>query len=178
MNTDKLKNNKVIKELNEIFITVNNTTVKLIGGAVIDILEGRVPKDYDIIVPYNRSKVVVALMINGFDFKYTTATSETFKKGDVVVQILCSQPSDFDFTISSSQYVFNTGELTIDEISFKNKTLIPNVFNDKKAALNSLSRIPHWMAKGYTIKNETYFSLLNCLNDKVVPYVSELPHRS
>jgi len=178
MNTTKLTEHKIIKELKDIFLTADNVTVKLVGGAVVDILEGRVPKDYDLLVPYNKSRAMVALMINGFDFKYKTATSETFKRGDVVVQIIFSSPSDFDFTISSSTYVLNTGEITIDEISFKNKTLIPNIFTDRKAALNSLSRIPHWVAKGYTINNATYFSLLNCLNDKVVPYVSELPHKS
>ena len=178
MKTDKLKNNKVIKELNEIFLTQDNITVKLVGGAVVDILEGRVPKDYDIIVPYNKSKAVIALMLNGFDFKYKTVTSETFKKGDITVQIIVTQPCNFDFTISSSTYIINRDVLEIDEISFNNKTLIPNNFTIKKEALNSLSRIPHWMAKGYSIKPATYFSLLNCLNDKEVPYVAELPYRS
>jgi hypothetical protein len=178
MKTDKLKNNKVVKELNDIFLAADNVTVKLVGGAVVDILEGRVPKDYDILVPYNKSRAVVALMVNGFDFKYKTATSETFKKGSVVVQIISNQPCNFDFTISSSEYIINRDELIIDELSFNKKTLLPNNFTDRKAVLNSLSRIPNWIAKGYTIKNATYFSLLNCLNDKVVPYVSQLPHRS
>jgi hypothetical protein len=178
MNIDKLKNSKVIKELKEIFLAADNVTAKLVGGAVVDILEGRVPKDYDIIIPYNKSRAVVALIINGFDFKYKTSTSETFKKGDIVLQIISNSPSNFDFTISSSEYTINNEQLTIDEISFNKKTLIPNVFTDKKAALNSLSRIPHWVKKGYSIENSTYFSLLNCLNDKIVPYVSELPYRS
>lgn len=179
MKTDKLKENKVIQQLKEIFEIKKISSVFLVGGAVVDILEGRVPKDYDLIAPYSTIDAINSLTTNGFIFKFETATAKTFKKGDVKVQILTNlDTSRFDFTISSSKYSITKSTLDIDELSFNSKILTPNNFTDKKSVLNSLARIPHWMAKGYRIKNETFFSLLNCLNTKLVPYYNQKPSES
>lgn len=46
--------------------------------------------------------------------------------------------------------------------SFENKVLIPSetAWTEKKNALNSLRRIPHWRKKGYEISDVTYLSFL------------------
>ena len=64
------------------------------------------------------------------------------------------------------RYYFNYQKrfsLVLDETSFNNKTLIPTqkAWTEKKNALNSLRRIPHWKNKGYEINDVTYLSLLS-----------------
>lgn len=55
--------------------------------------------------------------------------------------------------------------LILDETSFEKKILIPTekAWIEKKNALNSLRRIPHWRNKGYTINDTTYLSLLGVI---------------
>lgn len=137
------------------------TTVKLIGGAVLDILQKRKPKDYDFIFQYfpNPKKFEV-------EYQYETKTAKTFKKGELILQELKTSPEDFDFKISQSTLVINyKKELTLEihETSFENKMLIPceKAWTERKNALSSLRRIPHWKSKGYTINDTTYLSLLS-----------------
>jgi hypothetical protein len=135
-------------------------TVKLVGGAVIDILENRVPKDYDFELNYFPKPEKF-----GLEYQYETKTAKTFKKGDFILQQLKTDKNTFDFKISQASFTIGyKGQLTLelDENSFKNKTLIPTdiCWTEKKNALNSLRRIIHWKNKGYTINDTTYLSLL------------------
>lgn len=134
------------------------SSICLTGGAVIDILEGRKPKDYDCVGTLYENKL-------GLEYSHETKSAKTFKKGDLIIQLLKTDKTDFDFKISQARLVINyKKELTleIDENSFKNKMLIPceKAWVEKKNALNSLRRIPHWRNKGYKINDTTYLSLL------------------
>lgn len=153
-----LKNNEKVKILKEIFSSVYS--VKLVGGAVIDILEGREPKDYDLIyfIPSLHNK---HLLNAGFEFQYETKTARTWTKDDITIQTLKTDKDDFDFTISQAIWDLKSEKIEIDNISFKSKKLIPtpNAFLDKSKARNSLKRIRHWERKGYKIPKQTLDSL-------------------
>jgi hypothetical protein len=128
---------------------------------VVDIIEGSIPKDYDL--SYISQECIVKL---GLVYSHETKTAKTFKKGDITIQLLKTVKEDFDFKISQTTLGVNYKKemnLTIDKISFENKILIPTdkAWTEKRNALNSLRRIIHWKNKGYSINDMTYLSLLN-----------------
>lgn len=142
-------------------LALDVSNIKLVGGAVVDILEGRKPKDYDFF-----SLTLTEATKLGFKYSHDSKTATTYLKDDLVIQVLKTGIEDFDFKISQSQLSFNYQKnlsLNIDEISFGNKVLIPanKSWLEKKNALNSLRRIVHWKNKGYTINDVTYLSLLS-----------------
>jgi len=146
--------------------------ITLVGGAVIDILEGRIPKDYDLTNIDGRAKKYLNL-----EYSHDTKTATTYKtyifdkRVQLNIQVLKTSIDNFDFSISAAILTINHNKemsLAIDENAFKLKTLIPQSasWEDRNYALNSLKRIPHWKKKGYTIKDETYLSLLNVIGKK------------
>lgn len=146
----------------KVILEVEKTsTINFIGGAVIDILEGRKVKDYDL--TYITDSDLKTL---GFEYCYETKTAKTYKKGDIILQKLKTASEDFDFKISQTALsVTHTKnfDLQICENSFNKKILIPcdKAWTEPKNALNSLRRIPHYKNKGYTIDDITYLSLLS-----------------
>lgn len=139
----------------------NLNNLKLVGGAVIDILEGRKVKDYDFLAMTDTEVLKL-----GFKYSHDTKTATTYIKGDLIVQRLKTNINDFDFKISQATLTWNYKkelQLTICETSFENKALIPcdAAWTEKKNALNSLRRITHWREKGYKISDITYLSLLS-----------------
>jgi len=141
------------------------TSVNLVGGAVIDILEKRKPKDYDL-VGYISDTLIKNL---GLIYQYETKTAKTFKKEKLTIQILKTAKEDFDFKISLANLEIrpNTKRLllAIDNDSFENKMLIPceKCWTERKNAMNTLHRIVHWAKKGYKINATTYLSLLGVI---------------
>lgn len=164
MNSQKIQSNSNIKYFHELLgeIKYGWQNLQLVGGAVIDILEDRKPKDFDFIKwsENNISTFVEA----GFEYQYETKSAKTYKKGDITIQFINTPLENFDFKISQAYYDFKAKTLTIDEISFDNKILIPVCFENKRNAFNSLRRIPHWKNKGYKINDMTYLSLLNVVS--------------
>ena len=168
-----LHSNKIIQELIEKFKTEPTkyswqaaATPRLVGGSVVDILEGRIPKDYDIKTNLPTDEIIK----KGFKFIRETATATTFEweDGNGIIQTLQTLRNDiydFDYKISQSSFNIAKGSevLTVDEVSFNNKTLIPLDFINKNLVLDSLKRIPHWKKKGYTMDDLTYLSLLRAL---------------
>ena len=166
---EKLENHRVVKMLKEIF-NLSYTDIRLVGGAVIDILDGKEPKDYDLI-GCNEG----ILIKNGFIWVTDTANATTMEKDGIKVQLLKTKTEDFDFRISTSSVRFHKGNVYYDlkEYDITNKILIPQNYKDKKNILNSLSRIPHWRNKGYNISDSSYYSLLNGLSQGTTyPYNS------
>ena len=142
---------------------------KLVGGAVIDILEGREPKDYDLIDHYGVDRILLG---NKFKIKSRTKYADTYDNGSWIVQLLKTKPKDFDFTISQSSFMFTRRRLNIDEYAFDNKALLPVSFEAENAA-NSLARLPKWYSKGYKIDITTYLSLVSvATNVKIVNFNS------
>lgn len=141
-------------------------TIDIVGGSVIDILEDRTPKDYDIIgLTINDSKKLKEI---GFEFQYDSKTAITFKFNEIIIQLLKTELSTFDFTISQSKYSINDNGLSVDEYSFSTKKLIPtaHTWESKSKSLNALKRTVHYLKKGYVLPEETFLSLLNNISTK------------
>jgi len=157
------ENIEFIKILKEKF---KYTHIELVGGAIVDILENRTPKDYDI-VGFNVSEFK-KLKDLGFEFKYDSKTATTFSFGDNIIQFLKTTKETFDYTISQGTYSLRDNNLIIDELSFNTKLLIPTIhtWENKGKSLNALKRIVNYNKKGYTLPEETYISLLNNVSTK------------
>lgn len=162
---NKIYSNEIVKQFVDIIgDKANWVSFYLIGGAVIDIINDKPPKDYDFIGGSDSIKKI--FKDNGFDFICSTNSADTYSKGDIVVQFLNTPLENFDFKISQSRIRISgkTNEFIIDEDSLNKKQLIPVDFKTKRNALNSLRRIPHWKKKGYEIHDLTYLSLLNVVS--------------
>ena len=152
---------KAVLELSE------HSSIQLVGGSVIDILEKRKPKDYDLI-GYVSSTLLKDL---GLVYQYETKTAKTYRKDKLTVQILKTEKADFDFKISEATLTIHAKlkklTLSIDEQSFENKMLIPcdRCWTERRNAMNTLHRIVHWAAKGYKINGITYLSLLGVVGN-------------
>lgn len=144
--------------------------VQITGGFIVDVIEGRTPKDVDVVVE-RLSEFETALLNNGFTFVSDTVTARTFQR-EFTIQILKKGIACFDFVISQSTLSIRkpygkeadiTTSLVIDETSFVNKILIPVRYDKADYCFSSLARIPHWEKKGYKIPDKTYLSLLRKL---------------
>lgn len=162
LDTNNLENNNNLKTLSN-FIEYNNI---LIGGAVVDLLENKKPKDYDFLItnPTSLKIDILKLMDEGFKYISDSRTAITLCKDTTKVQFVKIQPEFFDYTISQANYNINSKRLSIDRVSFDNKLLIP-VNYEKRNVISSLQRLPHWQEKGYTLPRVTYNSLLNVLTN-------------
>jgi hypothetical protein len=159
-----IDNHPTVQMFHEIFKTKSFSQFYICGGAITDLLEGREPKDWDFLKTSPKP-----FLDAGFEHVHTTKSAATYKKDGITVQILSKPKEKFDFTISQATYEVGKKILSIDEQSFKDKTLTPVSFETKSDALCSLLRIPHWKKKGYTIHDLTYLSLLNVVakNNKI-----------
>lgn len=162
MNIEKLNNNAVLNLFRE---NLANTRAKLVGGAVIDILEDRVPKDYDFIY----SEALRDKLDEVGEFQYVTTTSYTYTLNGFVIQLLRKSVMNFPFTIEKSTYNLEAKILeNFDKSSFKTKRLKPTSivggfstdYNIKKLATEALVRLPHWKRKGYLIEDVSYMTLI------------------
>lgn len=148
-------------EVVKLIIDSGLSSIRLVGGAVLDILSGKIPKDYDFLG--TTEEQVFKL---GFKYSHDTKTATTYIKDNLILQRLKTDINDFDFKISQTNLFWDYSkkmQLIIDETSFENKVLIPcdRCWTEKKNALNSLRRLPHWREKGYKINDVTYLSLLS-----------------
>lgn len=157
--TDKIKNYVIIPQLKEALKIF--PVVYLTGGAVIDIIDGRCPKDYDFLGFYETA--LEKLLDLGFVFVMETAYAYTYDFKGFKIQFLKKDISEFEFKISQAKYNIHTGELTLDRVSYENKLLIPANFTDPNTLVNAMLRIPHWEAKGYKMNIMTYKSVVGVL---------------
>jgi len=161
---EKIKNLPFVVALKKISKWGGN--IELVGGAIIDILEDRIPKDYDFIGITNNDFAKLTEL--GFVFSHDSKTAFSFTFEDYSIQFLKGIKSEFDYTISTSSYSIHSETLTIDEISFTQKKLIPTAFTYEKKhkSINALKRVLHYNKKGYSLPEETYISLLNNISTK------------
>lgn len=162
---DKLFRHEGILHLHNL-VRGKGLTCKLVGGAVVDIIDGKTPKDYDLIVgQYGQKSMMEILREDGFKFYGDSSTALTFIKGKIIVQILKTKVEDFDFTVSQSSIDLVEMYCDLAEYAIENKILVPTSYTDKTRIFSSLARIPHWMKKGYKMPEITYYSLLNALSE-------------
>lgn len=154
---EKLQNNEQIKKLQN--LVGGHGNFLLVGGAVIDILEDRTPKDYDFLPTFNKEWLVESA---GWKFLYSSSMADTYSFDGIICQILKKPLEDFEYTISQSKVYIKKDtiyDLNVDTVSFNSKTLIP-VGWERKHVRDCLIRIPHYKKKGYSIPDETYLSLV------------------
>lgn len=147
---------EIIKKLSEV---QKYGTYSLVGGAVIDILDGKTPKDYDF-VGFTSDSDLTLMKEKGFTFLSKSSTATTFLFKGKKVQFLNRSTSDFDYTISQSSLNISSKEMSLyyDKYTYDNKILIPiNLEN----WVNCLLRLPHWKKKGYKLDAVTYISLVH-----------------
>ena len=137
--------------------------VHLTGGALVDILDGRTPKDYDITGVVNDRDMIQRFKDAGFVFVSDTRTALTYNRNGMIVQFLKGSFMDFDYTISQTRYSFAQDTLIIDDTSWENKILVPTSYSPK-ISKSCLMRVPHWKNKGYELPEVTYYSLVNSVS--------------
>jgi len=165
--SDVVKNHPTILEFNKILVGCSFYDLELVGGAVVDIIDGREPKDYDMI-GFNDA-VIAKFRAYGFVFQSETKTAITYQKFGLIVQFLQKSKEDFDFRISQTSWSFYHNKLTFDKESFDGKLLIPTSFTNKGLLINSLLRIPHWQNKGYNVPLPTYMSMVRAIGKATTP---------
>src|SRR5690606_5969417 len=75
----------------------HHSNIKLAGGAVIDILEDRTPKDYDIV---NAGANHIAMFeAAGFVFVSDSKTAVTYERNAMIIQFLKIRLEEFEFRI-------------------------------------------------------------------------------
>ncbi len=157
---EKIESDPVVQLLLEMFKD-KHPSLQLTGGAISDILNDRKPRDYDFLGTGLNDK------LTDWEFTGETKTAKTYTKDGIIIQLLKTKSSEFDFTISQATYNFNNSVVTIDEESFKSKVLKPVNFTTPERALGTLRRAKHWEAKGYKLPNSTYQSLLDVVAAKI-----------
>lgn len=151
---DKIKADATIQMLREDL----GKRFVIVGGAVVDILEGRKPKDYD----FRNLPSHDLLVSKGWLFISDSATAKTYRKDSITIQELKTSPADFEYVISQSRINLNGEDLCIDKMSFTEKLLIPISYKPD-TAYKCMRRLPHWLNKGYSIQDLTYQSVLTAL---------------
>jgi hypothetical protein len=173
----EIRSSDEFKEITSVFKEIGNypSYAKLVGGAIPDILDGRMVKDYDIIDGLSMKKSLTDI---GFVIMSDTSTAITLVRSSITIQLLKTKLEDFDFTVGQSSYSFSFDSFRLPEYELKNKILLPVAYQGNKQILKTLSRIPHWMKKGYRIKEESYFSLLNNLEISEKKELYSFPYSS
>lgn len=158
LNLDVFKTDLLLIRLAELS---NGYTIELVGGAVVDLLENRTPKDYDFRIPSDVKKTQIG-NLEEFEFLSESKTATTYYWRGKKLQFLKVDPSEFDFTISQATISLPKFTLDIDMRSFRTKNLIPteHSLTNKSKSLEALRRLPHFKKKGYTLPDVTYQSLL------------------
>ncbi|HLS54066.1 MAG TPA: hypothetical protein VK031_08845 [Tissierellaceae bacterium] len=173
---DKLKAHPVVRDLIEVAKKHNTRSAYLTGGAVVDILDGREPKDYDIswIACQNIHETLGKHKY--FKLIYSSRTSTTYLfKEKYKVQILKTHERDFPFM--NDRILFNLrGELEIRDnpylLSILKERII--VVNDEMFERGGISRklfkarVKKWESKGYKMHPITYKSYIRMTKHKSI----------
>ncbi len=135
----------------------------LTGGAIYDLLKGRLVKDWDFLPSQGLTDKLneIAVLTN------TTSTATTYLHKGEIIQVLKKDKSCFPFTIEQATFRLSNNLLIIDEQSIKTKILIPSsdVYNtvDFRVIVNCLRRLKHWEKKGMRVTDLTYNSILSLI---------------
>ena len=152
----KLENHPILKSFKEI---CTDNYLKLTGGAIIDIMDGRKPKDYDFIgTSDNHQQMFVDA---GYKLYSDTRTAITYKNDGITVQFLKTQVKDFDYTLSQGEFNIKLAKLyNFDWISYDSRVLRCSDLANEKIVYDALMRLPHWYSKGFRVSNVSYKSML------------------
>jgi len=158
------------QELKEIFLTdpmvkllydemekraYSTPTLMLTGGAIVDILRGKTPKDYDFVKAEKRN------FPKDIHFIRNSATADTYGLRGMEVQLLVKERVMFPYTVNQSYVSISSKCLSISiDDSFYDKILRPVSFKPKRA-VECLMTYPKMRDKGFILPDLTYYSLVN-----------------
>jgi len=174
---DKIKAHPVVKELMEVAKALGHaSSARLTGGAVVDILDGREPKDYDISWTVC-DKIYDKLELHK-DFKllYESMTATTYLfKGKHKIQILKNGAETFPFL--NDRILFRL-DGRIDSLNNKHlRSILKNriiMVNDYRMVDLGISRklfkarVKKWESKGYKMHPITYKSYIRMTKHKSI----------
>lgn len=144
----------------ELDLEKSRMSVNITGGAVVDILRGVKPKDYDIL--HHTSLENLLRENSKFKLEYVTKSAVTFSFGNSIIQLIYKPPTNFPYTIEKGQYSLTSQKLSnFDSSSFETKLLIPsqNAFEDKHTARCAIQRLLHHQHKGWNLPDITFQSV-------------------
>jgi hypothetical protein len=167
---EKVKNDYFFKELfnyldsNQFFYGGYDHII-LVGGALLNIAEGTIPKDYDFL----NTKIIKIIASKKGQFICESDTATTYSLFGKIVQILkVSNTDKFDYSIGANKFYINYNfydstykcNSTLTECpSYQSKVLVPLDYS-RKGAINSLVRLKHWEKKGYNLPEFLYLRLI------------------
>lgn len=172
---DIVKSHPVVKELMEICKKHSHTkSIFLTGGAVVDIIDGREPKDYDI--TYTCCHAIVERVSDNKNFRllYTSRTSITFLfKGKHKVQLLRRKMDEFPFENDKILFRMDgiiTGGTMFAKDILDNRLIVVNDDRMNYGISRKLfkARVKKWESKGYNIHPISYKSYLRMTKHKSI----------
>lgn len=172
---DIVKNHPVVKELMEICEKEKESKrVFLTGGAVVDIIDGREPKDYDIL--YHCCNTIIERVSKNDKFRllYTSRTSITFLfKGKYKVQLLRSKQDEFPFENDKILFRMDgiiTGGTMFAKDILDHRLIIVNDDRMNYGISRKLfkARVKKWESKGYKMHPITYKSYIRMTKHKSI----------
>lgn len=172
---DKIKAHPVVKELMEVAKVLGYaSSARLTGGAVVDILDGREPKDYDI--SWKACDGIHAKLGEHKDFKllYESMTATTYLfKGRHKIQILKNGPETFPFL--NDRILFKLD----GRMEVKNNKHLRSILENRVIMVNDYrmvdlgiprklfkARVKKWESKGYKMHPITYKSYIKMTKHK------------
>lgn len=100
--------NKIYKnipvEVKDILITTEGW---LVGNSPQNLIEGTIPKDYDIIVPSREKFQNSMLMLHGFDYGFNTYGGLKFQLDEIKIDIWCEELSHFLLNANKVGFIYN-----------------------------------------------------------------------
>ena len=172
---DKIKAHPVVKELMEVAKALGHaSSAMLTGGAVVDILDGREPKDYDISWKYCDGIHDKLELHKDFKLLYESMTATTYLfKGKHKIQILKNGTETFPFL---NDLILFRMDGRIDSLKNKHlRSILENriiMVNDYRVVDLGISRklfkarVKKWESKGYKMHPITYKSYIKMTKHK------------
>lgn len=180
--SDRIKGD-ILDAIDELCELLNNDLADIVrtrtyvaGGAIVSLVLGQVPNDYDVFISDERSAEVLRTGIKHTAIttnsklapwiKAITANGITIKlPSDKVIQIVTrfyGPPSrvfeTFDFTHCRCYYKYSNEDLSYDRNLILSKKLIYDGVD--KFPVNSIKRMIRFVRRGYDIDNESILTLV------------------
>lgn len=176
--TETLKLQSAIQELNTTFIAKLPSNCWLAGGAIADLLNNKIPKDYDLFFA-NKSDLMVThqfliekfevTLINKTDNRIKLKISDVLEDSIIVELIFKYFPNpletikSFDFTACCFAYQNQTIYYHEDAVKDTEKQEI--YLNTCDYPIDTLRRTYRYVEKGFTITNEAQAMLVKAIWD-------------
>lgn len=175
---NKILNHKVVEKLKRI-ATDKKRYLSLVGGGIISILDGKEPKDFDLLIGNSAPIEQVARDLEdaGLTYVMETKFAYTFRmknpirtKGsrpELTVQIIKRRSvEEFPFKVQRSRVTLYNGttkpkaaDVYIDPDYYR-KLITPIEYRDRRRCIEALLVVPKYIEKGFTMHRLVYEDLV------------------